>query len=152
MALEELSPLAFGLCGHKYGSHAGVDQVHVSQEFETALTLAHLAMSQEHVCHLVTLLPHIHVVAELLHCCLQHLSQPSAVLREVVGDVGNCAIVVVHRRKVYVGVPCHYPLRIVVVDEYLVNIAPEENFASFPGLLHYCHLVLVVCDGFFSAF
>ena len=105
LALEELSPLAFRLSGHKDRSHTGVHQVHVSEKFVEGFRFTHLTMSHELICHLVTLLSHVHVVAQLFHCRLQHLSQPGTVLGKVVSDVGNCAVVVVDRRNVNVGVP-----------------------------------------------
>ena len=66
----------------------------------------------------MTLLPHVRVVAELLHRILEDFCQARAVLGEVVGDVGDGAEVVVHRWEVDVGVPVDDPLSIVVVDEY----------------------------------
>ena len=45
------------------------------------ITLLYLAMGQEQVGHLVALLPHVLVVAKLLHCSFQDLRQTSAVLR-----------------------------------------------------------------------
>ena len=47
----------------------------------TYKALFYLAMSQEHVGHLIALLPHVFVVTKLLHCILQDVSQASAVLR-----------------------------------------------------------------------
>ena len=105
-------------------------------------------MGHELVRQSVTLLPHVHVVAQLLHCSFENVGQPCAVLREVVGYVGYRAIVVVDRRDVKVGVPVNYPLSVVVVDEYLVYIAPEENLAPLPRLLNNCHLIFHICDGF----
>ena len=54
------------------------------------LHFTHLTIAHEHVCQLVTLLSHVHVVGQLLHCSLQHLRQPSAVLGEIIWG-GNYA-------------------------------------------------------------
>ena len=143
-----MSTITFGVSGHEDCGYAGVHQIHVSEEFEEALLLPHLAMSHEHVCHLVTFFSHVHVVAQLLHSRLQNICEARGVLCEVVGDVGNCAIVVVDGRDIDVGVPGDDPLRIVVVDEDLINVTSQEDFTSFPGLLHNCPPILVVSDRF----
>ena len=49
--------------------------------FDFQIILFYLAMGQEHVGHLIALLPHVFVVTKLLHCILQDVSQASAVLR-----------------------------------------------------------------------
>ena len=81
LTLEKLPSLAFRLGGHKDGADAGVRHLHVGTEFEDGLALPDLAMGQEPVGHLITLLPHVLVVAELLHRSFQDFRQTSAVLK-----------------------------------------------------------------------
>ena len=45
--------------------------------FKIQITLLYLAMGQEQVGHLVAFLPHVLVVAELLHCSLEYLGKTS---------------------------------------------------------------------------
>jgi len=45
--------------------------------FNFRITLLYLTMTQEQVGHLVAFLPHVFVVAELLHCSFQDLSESS---------------------------------------------------------------------------
>ena len=46
-------------------------QIDVELLSDFQITFLYLAMGQEHVGHLIALLPHVFVVAELLHCILQ---------------------------------------------------------------------------------
>ena len=147
MALQELSPLSFWLCGHKDGRHAGVHHFHVGEEFVNGLRLSDLAMGHEMVGHFVTLLSHVLVVAKLLDSCFQHISETSAVFGEVVCDVCDGAEVVIDRGDVDVGVPNDNPLGIVIIDENFINVAPQEDFTALSWLLDDGSLIHLVCDG-----
>ena len=105
LTLEELSPLPFGLRGHKDGGHAGVHHVHVGKELVDGLRLSYLPMGHEYVGHLMTLLPHVFVITELLHGGFEYFCETSAVFQKIVRDVGDGAKVVVDRGDIYIGVP-----------------------------------------------
>ena len=110
-----------------------------------------MAIIHEHIGQLVALLPHVHVVAQLLHCGLQDVCQAGGIFCKIISYIRYCAIVVVDRRNVNVGVPGDYPLRVVVVDEDFVYVASKENLASLPGLLNDCSLIQEIGDGCVSA-
>ena len=46
-----------------------------------ASDFSYLTMGHKLVGHLMTLLPHVFVITELLHCCFQNFCQTSAVLK-----------------------------------------------------------------------
>jgi hypothetical protein len=150
LTLEELSPLPFWLRGHKDGGHAGVHHVHVGKELVDGLRLSHLAMGHEDVGHLVTFLPHVFVIAELLHCSFEHFCETSAVLQKVISDVGDSAKVVVDRGDVYIGIPVDNPLGIIIIDENFINVALQKDFTPLPWLLDNCSFIHFVCDGLAS--
>ena len=109
-------------------------------------------MCHEEICHSVTFLSHVHVIAKLFDGRLQHLCQPCAVFCEIICNVCYCPIIIIHWRNIDVGVPVYYPFTVVIIYKYFVYITPKKNFASFSGLLAYSHLIPIIGNGFICSF